>query len=244
MYTHSSTTTDRKRTSYAGFTLVELVLAMTATSLLLGAAYTAFFSGLMSYNTNAYKSEIRAVLFRSLTRILDDLKAAQTGSDAFRFQVENEEIEIEGVAASPVPNDRLLFTAATAKVNWEAKPQSDLSEVEYYIDRDEETPARWLVRRTDSPPDSRPLEGGEIHLVGPRVIGMDVSLYNGTKWVEEWDSTTELPLAIRVSLYVGPTRETVFQNRFESLTASVWLPKGTGSASTSSDKAEKGNGPV
>jgi type II secretion system protein J len=244
MYTRSSTTTDRKRTRYSGFTLVELILAMTATSLLLGAAYTAFFSGLMSYNTNAYKSEIRAVLFRSLTRILDDLKAAQTGSDAFRFRVENEEIEVEGVTAAPVPNDRLLFTAATAKVNWEAKPQSDLSEVEYYIDRDEETPARWLVRRTDSPPDSRPLEGGEIHLVGPRVIGMDVSLYNGTKWVEEWDSTTELPLAIRVSLYVGPTRESVFQNRFESLTASVWLPKGTGSASTSSDKGEKGTEPI
>jgi len=228
------------RISCTGFTLLELILAMAATSLLLGAAYAAFFSGLDSYNTNAYKSEIRAVLSRSLIRILDDLKASQTGVDAFRFVVENNEIEIEGEAAGPIPNDRLLFTAANAKENWEAKPQSDLSEVEYYIDNDDETPARWLVRRTDSPPDSRPLEGGEIHLVGPRVIGMDVLLYNGTKWVEEWDSSTGLPLAVKVSLFVGPTRETVFRNRFESMTASVWLPKGTGSASTATSEENKG----
>lgn len=243
MYIHFNTSTDRSGSSPAGFTLLELILAMVATTLLLGSAYTAFFSGLNSYNTNAYKSEIRAVLFRSLTRILDDLKTAQTGSDEFRFLVENDEIEIEGVAADPVPNDRILFTASNARINWESKPQSDLSEVEYYIDRDDETPARWLVRRTDTPPDLKPLEGGEIHLVGPRVVGMGIEVYDGSKWVEEWDSSTELPLAIRVSLYIGPTRETIFQNRFESLTASVWLPKGTGSSSSSTGEgAEKGSG--
>lgn len=244
MCTHSNTSTDRPGSLPTGFTLLELVLAMTATTLILGTAYTAFFSGLTSYNINSYKSEIRGVLFRSLTRILDDLKSAQTGADELRFVVENEEIEIEGAPAGPVPNDRILFTAATAKVNWENKPQSDLSEVEYYIDRDDETPARWLVRRTDIPPDSRPLEGGEIHLVGPRVVGMDVLLYNGTKWVEEWDSSTELPLAVKVSLYVGPTRETVFQNRFESLTASVWLPKGTGSSSSTTTQSADRTAPI
>ncbi len=244
MCTHSNISIDRPGSSPTGFTLLELILAMTATTLILGAAYTAFFSGLTSYNVNSYKSEIRGVLFRSLTRILEDLKSAQTGADDFRFVVENEEIEVEGMSTGSIPNDRLLFTAANARTNWENKPQSDLSEVEYYIDRDEDSPARWLVRRTDTPPDSRPLEGGEIHLVGPRVIGMDVLLYNGTKWVEEWDSSTELPLAVKVSLYMGPTRETIFQNRFESLTASIWLPKGTGSSSTSTTDKTKGNQPT
>ncbi len=244
MCIHSNTTTDRTEASPAGFTLLELILAMVATTLLLGSAYTAFFSGLNSYNTNSYKSEIRAVLFRSLIRIQEDIKAAQIGSDEFRFLVENDEVEIEGVAGDPVPNDRLLFTAATAKVNWAAKPQSDLSEVEYYIDRDDETPARWLVRRSDSPPDAKPLEGGEIHLVGPRVVGMGVELYDGSKWVEEWDSTTELPLAVRISLYIGPTREAIFLNRFESLSVSVWLPKGTGSSSSTTEEGEQGKEPA
>jgi hypothetical protein len=183
---------------------------------------------------------MRAVLFRSLNRILDDLKAAQTGIESCRFLVESDEYEFEGLGLPAVPNDHLLFSATVAKTNWENKPQNDMSEIEYYVDHDEETPARWLVRRIDSPADGKPLEGGEIHLVGPRIIGMKVYCYNGTKWVEEWDSHTELPLAVRISLYVGPTRETVFQNRFETMTAAVWLPLGTGSAASSTEEGTRG----
>lgn len=206
---------------------------MAATSLILGAAYTAFFSGLTSYNLNSYRSEIRSVLSRSLGRIVEDLRCAQTGHESFRFRVEDDEIDLENFENVSIPNDRLLFTAATSLITWDNHPHSDLSEVEYFIDRDEESPARWLVRRSQSPPDNKPLEGGSVHLIGPRVIGMQIYCFDGSKWLEEWDSTTELPLALRVILYVGPTREALTPNRFESLSTTAWIARGVGKTATS-----------
>lgn len=224
--------------SCAGFTLLELVISMVATSLILGAAYTAFFSGLTSYSLNSYRSEIRSVLSRSLGRIVEDLRCAETGHEAFRFRVENDEIDLENLDNFPIPNDRLLFTAPTSQAQWANRPQSDLSEVEYYIDRDDESPARWLVRRSQSPPDNKPLEGGSVHLIGPRVIGMQIYCFDGSKWLEEWDSSTDLPLALRIILYVGPTRDALTPNRFESLSTTAWIARGIGKAS-SSDFAEE-----
>jgi type II secretion system protein J len=219
-----------------GFTLVELLLALMATSLILGAAYAALFSGLNSYQMSSYKAEILTVLNRSLARMFEDLTAACVGAETFRFQVTSEIREIEGLGE--FPNDRLLFTAAIAKTDWTDKPQSDLSEVEYYIDADEETPARWLVRRTETPPNSNPKEGGEIHLIGPRVEGMDVLLFNGTQWVDEWDSSTELPQAVRITLFILPSSEAVSPRRIEQLSSTVWIPRSTGGASGGSTGTE------
>lgn len=197
---------------------------MAAAALILGAAYTALLSGLRSYSASAYRSEIYTVLERSLHRIFEDLTDAHMGEGEYRFQLIDDTLEIEGLPE--LPNDRLLFTSNRARTEWRNIPQSDLSEVEYYIDTDEETPARWLVRRTDSPPDSDPTSGGEIHLIGPKVVGMQIEAFDGAKWLAEWDSTDNMPKAVRVSLYMLPGRESLTPGKLETLGSMVWLPRG------------------
>jgi type II secretion system protein J len=205
-----------------GFTLIELLLAMLATSIILGTAYAALFSGLNSYQYGAYKAEIIGVLNRALGRIMEDLSASHVGSRASGFLLVDDVLESEEFG--DIPNDRLLFTAAIARTDWTETPQSDLAEVEYFIDADEETPAKWLIRRTQSPPDGNPKQGGEIHMAGPRVFGMEVGLYDGSKWIREWNSSQQLPQAVQITLFILPSTEAVRPRRLEQLTSVVWIP--------------------
>lgn len=226
------------RRAPSGFTLIELLMALATMGLILGAAYTSLFSGLDSFRRSAYESEVYAVLHRSLNRIFTDLACSSNSSEGTRFVVEHESIDHDTYGNIPV--DVLRFQAHLIKVKWDDTPQSDLTEVEYYIDMDEETPPRWLVRRTESPADDNPESGGEVHLVGPAVIGMDVQLHNGSKWVTTWDSRTDLPVAVKVELVMEPANHPDGGNRLERFSSIFWIPTSAALGDSTAAETEGG----
>ncbi|MCA9412337.1 MAG: prepilin-type N-terminal cleavage/methylation domain-containing protein [Candidatus Omnitrophica bacterium] len=228
-----------KASSKNAFTLVEMIIALAATGLILGAAYATLFSGLDSYRYSAYRAETYSVLQRSLDKMFEDLTCAHLSKSGGRFLIESDSIEHD--VYGEVPLDRIRFQSLVSRVNWDDVPQEDLSEVEYYIDTDTETPARWLVRRIDSPVDSNLSEGGSIHLVGPRVLGLEIQAYNGSEWVDEWDSTNSFPQEILIKLYMEPPKSSGITDRILSLSSSVWIPgsKGQASQSTASGSGEQ-----
>lgn len=209
---------------------------MVATTLVLGAAYTALFTGLDSYNLSSYQAEVYTVLNRCLDRMFDEVASAHIGANTARFLIvdnfeENDEF-------GEIANDRMVFEAAVGKTNWSNVVQSDLAEIEYSIDTDDETPARWLVRRMQSPPDGKPLEGGDLNLLGPRVVGMNVKAYDGKEWVDEWDSSETLPQAVHVQLYILPSSDAVSPKRLETLWTTVWLGRAFGTGTGSGEESE------
>ena len=224
----------REKRAFSGFTLVELLLALATMGLILGAAYTSLFSGLDSFRRSAYESEVYTVLHRSLDRIFADLACSTNTSEGTRFLLENESIDHD--IYGNIPTDVLRFQAHLMKVKWDDTPQSDLTEIEYYIDMDEETPPRWLVRRTESPADHDPASGGSVHLVGPAVIGMDVQLHNGSQWVSTWDSRSDLPVAVKIELVMEPANHPDGGNRLERFSSIFWIPTSEGSAALSSSE--------
>lgn len=209
-----------------GFTLVEMVIALAATGLILGAAYATLFSGLDAYRYSAYRSETYSVLQRALDKIFEDLTAAHLSASSGQFVIEDDSIETEKYGE--IPLDRLRFQAIVSRLNWEAKPQEDLAEIEYFIDNDSETPARWLVRRIQSPTDSDLSAGGSIHLTGPKILGIDIQAHNGSEWVTEWDSTDSYPEQVMIKLYMEPPSSSGITDRVLSLSSAVWLPRSKG----------------
>ncbi len=223
-----------------GFTLIELVIALAATGLILGAAYATLFSGLDSYRYSAYRSETYSVLQRALDRIFDDLSATHLSSKGGQFVIENDSVEMEQYGE--VPLDRLRFQSLVGKTSWDERPQEELAEIEYYIDTDPETSPRWLVRRIQSPVDSNLEQGGTVHLAGPRILGMEVQAHNGQEWVEEWESSDSYPQQIMIKLYMEPPVSSGITDRVLSLSSSVWIPRSKGQPRSSAADEEGGFG--
>jgi len=220
--------------------LVEVLVVLATMGFILGTAYAALFSGLDAYRYSAYESEVLTVLHRSLDRLFTDLACTSAASPRTHFVVVDDSVESE--VHGEIPTDRLRFQAHMLKLQWEQKPQSDLTEVEYYVDLDPDTAPCWLVRRTDSPADSDAESGGEIHLVGPGVVGMNVELYNGSKWVSEWTSS-ELPRAVRIRLLMVPSNYPGGSPRLETMTSIFWIPSSGGQkASGDASSTDLGQG--
>jgi type II secretion system protein J len=221
----------------SAFTLIEMLVALATMGLILGAAYTTLFSGMDAYTTSARESNVYTVLTRSMERMFRDLSCAAMGEQGFRFIVENDSLTTD--TQEDLPIDRLRFQGRLLRLDWRDRPQSDLSEIEYFIaDEEEDAPARWLIRRTQSPADSDLEEGGEIHLVGPRVIGLNVEAFDGSKWLEEWDSTSELPQAVRIRLFMEPEERESDARDLETVSSIVWIPTAGGTATTAPIEAE------
>jgi len=211
------------RSTPYGFTLIELLLSLAATSVILGAAYAALFSGLSGFQYSSQKTEALTILQRALDRMTHNLSCLYISDSSQLFRVSDDIRDLGPLGE--IPNDSLLFLAFANYLTWEERPQSDLAELEYLIDVDEETPAKWLIQRMDSPVDEDRESGGVIRLVGPRVIGMDIHLYNGSEWVEEWGSRDGLPSIVNITLYMQMADDQISKKRIETLSANVWLPE-------------------
>jgi len=225
--------------SGSGFTLIEMLVALATMGLILGAAYTTLFSGMGAYTTSARESNIYTVLTRSMERMFRDLSCAAMGEQGYRFVLEDDSLSSDREEELPI--DRIRFQAHLLRLDWSERPQSDLAEVEYFIaDEEEDAPARWLIRRTQSPADTDLEEGGEIHLVGPRVVGLNAEAFDGSKWLAEWDSTTELPQAVRIRLFMQPETAKGVIEKLETVSSIVWIPTAGGTATAAPIGTESG----
>jgi type II secretion system protein J len=213
------------------FTLLELIVAMTIFTIVIAAAYALFDSarGLTS------RTEFRAQLFQSaraaLQSVEDDLRgavmvAAPNPTD-LAFIGTNAGSEKE-------PVDRLEFvsvnryTGASYDVNkTDVVRGGDVSKVSYWIEPDTKRKVHGFVRE-------RPLEllppNGPVHRdedvteVAQDVVYLNFRYYDGSTWLEAWDSsqTGTLPKAVEVTVYVhGVWRD---EDVFEPFMSRFYLP--------------------
>jgi len=196
-------------TPRAGFTLVELVIACTMLALVAAGVAAAVSTGL-----NAWGRTSRAGEYVEPQAVLSQISGElgeMCGWSGAMFLISED-------AGEGAPLDTLLFTcsrrAAVGEVwrglqaedageeaEWEPVPPR--SQVEYAMDMGEEP---GLYRRESAPAPADPVDDGEWLLCCRQVTGLDVGWYDGTDWVDGWDSTQRaenpLPVAARVTLYV------------------------------------------
>lgn len=169
-----------------GFTLIELLIATALLSIILGAAYGAFFASHKAM-TGLDESLVRLQESRTaldvMGREIDSLKADSQNS-LFKFKVEDR--DFYGKQAS-----RLTFTAFT--------PLSPgVSLISYYVE--EKEGVLTLFKKMDNAYRPNPNAKGVELIEGLESFSVEIN--DGTKWVKTWDfsETNQAPLEIRLTI--------------------------------------------
>lgn len=189
-----------RRKNIDGFTLVELLLAATVSTLVVVAAFTSINVVLKGYRLSKDRVDLYEPARAALARMSREISSAFLSPHDARTQFVGIQQQINGIAV-----DQLSFVAVINNPEYAQEGESDLSEVHYYIDLDTETPERWLQVRYDPTPDDDVFSGGVSHLLGPHVMAMSFLYFDGDSWLAEWDSTEELPMA--VNIMIGVTKD-------------------------------------
>ena len=168
-----------------GFTLLELLIAMTILVVILTSTYTLFRSASGAFS----KGEVRSELYQQV-RII--------------FGVAERDI----ASALPVPGkdhyfqgseDRLFFVCPVAE-----QDKADLREVGYWLSNSDRT----LMRHVDRDPDFDFTTADTHEELGVQIQRLVFSYYDGEKWGNSWDSQIEqgLPKAVKIQMTIGDSR--------------------------------------
>lgn len=210
-----------RHTREKAFTLVELLLASAITAVIIGGGIASMSAVLHVYKLEGNKSSAAETAQLILERMRLDLAAAYLSphSDATRFVGTN-------LQNGDMETDNLMFMSCVNSPVQTGGGTSDMVEIQYYIDTDEETPERWLIRRFDPTPDQEPFTGGMTALLGPKVESLSFQYYDGEAWYENWDSNKGLPAAVNVTVGIfQPTRpeEVPTAERLKQFSSTIWL---------------------
>jgi prepilin-type N-terminal cleavage/methylation domain-containing protein len=218
-----------------GFTLIELLAALVIFLVVVSASYALFDGG----RKLAARGEFHARRFQAarsaLRAIESDLKAVFSGGsyDAgfIAAQGGTDELPLDTLEAVAFNNQPKLATPATATLTEPAPKEFDISRVAYSIDQDDSTKATGLVRRrVKLVPEVVTVEDPEKGLeeISADIVGLRFRFYDGSDWVDTWDSTTmrSLPRLIEVTVHVkGVWRE---QEEMESFMMNFSFPLSAG----------------
>ncbi len=210
-----------------GFTLLELVVATSIFAIVIAATYSLFDSA-RGITTRA---EFRAQLFQSaraaLQAIEDDLKGAVMLNTAFDSGFIG-----TNVGSEKEPLDKLEFVSVNRYTGapydvYATDPVVrgiDVSKVYYWIEQDEKRKVHGLVRekpRELTPPNGPVHREEDCVAIADDVVFLNFRFYDGTQWLDQWDSTQtrNLPKAVEVTVHVsgdwrGETLTEPFTSRF------------------------------
>lgn len=222
------------------FTLVELLLAATLTTVILGSAFATFAVVMKAYKDLGGKTNQAEIARLIMDRMRNDLEAVfySPHGDTTRFVGYD---QTEGDLAV----DSLTFISAVNKPVDAGEGSSDLAEIQYYIDLDADTPERWLLRRMDYTPDLDPFSGGDIALLGPHVESLDFQYFDGQVWWPEWDSTSEIPLAVNVTIgffEASQMNEIASPDNLSTFSTTIWASSYRQSQEAKQASLEEGGG--
>jgi prepilin-type N-terminal cleavage/methylation domain-containing protein len=218
-----------------GFTLIELLAALTIFLVVVSASYALFDGG----RRMAARGEIHARRFQaaraSLRAIEADLRHVFAGGSYdggfVAAQGGTDELPLDSVAAVAYNNQPKLATPAVVNLSDPPPKEFDISRVTYSIDVDETTKQTGLVRRrVKLVPEVVTVEDPEKGLeeVCADVVGLRFKFYDGTEWLDTWDSTTTrtLPRMIEATVHVKSVYRD--QQEIEPFTMKFFLPIAAG----------------
>ena len=206
-----------RRRRQSGLTLIELVLVLALTATLAAAIGYGFIAGLDQQRNHVARlaaADPVTSLEREVSRLIEGAKLSEDAADATTFFI--------GAAdtfgdTGTMGCDALVFTTTAGVPSFSALISEDEFETQY----DELGPvggvaevelgARVLGRtdsvsgvliRTQRPSDGDSTQGGVQRVLSAEVERIGFRFWNGTSWVDTWDTTTadrRLPGAVLVS---------------------------------------------
>ncbi len=185
-------------TSRKGFTLLEMLVAMTLMSMLAASLYASLHVAFRGRRAAERGMEPPARAAAALRMLREDIESATVPTGLLAGEFVGEDAQDERGREADV-----LTFHALARDQWAGDPPSPIVNVEIAVSADDETGEGTLVRRVTAnllaPEAQDPIE----EVLCRRVSALDVTFFDGTDWLESWDSTTAgdvLPLAVRLTI--------------------------------------------
>ena len=189
-----------------GFTLIELMIALTLLVILSGALYGTYFSVVAAREKGGVRIEQRRELATTLGRLRTELASAyfRRGNDRLLMVVEDRD-------SFGKPASLLAFTTI-APPRFDSVRASDLTLVSYSVR--EKDGVLSLVRESRDPYLDKNVKSVPYPVMEV-IEGFQVECYNGGTWVKSWDSAptmnNSLPQQVRVTVTLkgGETFSTI-----------------------------------
>ena len=201
-----------------GFTLLEIVISVAILVVILTIVYNTFNSSIKAFTAMEKQGDAYAQARIVLNRLSEEV-----GSIYFSGENRNTGLLGEDRDENDLPFDSLHFTSLS-HIRWvKDSKESELCEIGYYLETDNETGESFLFRREDWNLDGTLEEGGRPLELAEGVDGLNFRYYDGEEWADEWDSriTGTLPKAVEIVLVMrDPRRERIsFSSIFPVATA-------------------------
>lgn len=200
-----------------GFTLIEVLLALTITAVIIGFIYSSFWVTVKSYNALREKEG----LYRSARVIMDkissQLQSAYLDSvpqiKSSNFIPVTAFIGVDDTI-NGLPADKIIFSSLSGGLRIvggeNIKPWGQSVELSYYADVDADNPEQLdLFCRYDFTLDRDPTSGGITFPVLFNIKGINFRYYDSFthQWFDNWDTRNEgsyyLPKLVEVTLYLA-----------------------------------------
>jgi general secretion pathway protein J len=180
-----------------GFTLLELLLALVIFSIIGTGVYQTLRSGVDAQRHGEESVQVTQIARQVLARMAADLRATYTSQGVYAAGLVGED-----QVGQDVDLDRLTFAMAGYTPKPDAVAEFAVAKVEYFIDDDPATENVGLQRRITPIVELAVQEESEGEDYAPEVKSLNFRYYDGTNWLDTWDSTADglLPLAVEVTI--------------------------------------------
>ncbi len=189
----------------SGFSLVEMLVVTTISALMILLIYSAHSSIITAIHKLTGVADFYENLNLAIRRIDRDIACSH-------FNRYNKKLCFIGESNYEIPFDGKLnfVTIDHNDISLLASMQgaytrSDVKEVGYFVENDEEIPdIYYLMRREENHYDDEPEEGGENNILLENVVDLKFEFKKGNTWSKRWDSrdTHRFPKAVKTTLIV------------------------------------------
>ena len=214
---------------------MELLVALTVFSLIMGAVLSLFTSGRMASELGKHHAMMDQSGRAALRAMLADLKGAwgtysvstlDTGFiDLHSGTDDAPEDSLTLITVNNTPPLRTPTSSSSSTAT--ATTEMDLSKVTWSLDLDEETDPKGLVRakhKLITETNVVTKKGEDQETIVPEVVGLRIRYYDGSAWADTWDSTQSgtLPKAVEVTVTLKMTFRGIDET--QKYSEKVYLP--------------------
>lgn len=197
-----------------GFTLLEVILAVTVLALIGTMIYGGFSQTALNKARIEKDVDESRVVHMALARITRELQMAFVSTHV------NPSLDLRAsntafIGKDNGRDDRIDFTSFSHRRLYRNAPESDQNEISYFVTEHPDDPdVKVLARREQNRIDDDPRRGGKSQILVENIEEFNVEYYDPllTEWVQTWDTVNtlgqpnRLPTQVRIRLAIQDPR--------------------------------------